>query len=374
MFSTFPNILMAFGALQGFFLVAILPRLKNANRNSNKVLSQLLVCVSLIQVFRLVGPYWPPTIPLGLRVFTDTLSYFFGPLIYLYIRKSLFSDTGITSKTFLYFIPGMLHIIYVFSLLRFSNEEFYARIVSGAFKPWWITNSIGISVVNLFFWWKSYISCKEAKELAKDTFSFDQKMTFLSVILYIVLFCFILWFCFLGHLFLGWNIPVITDTNMGWLVIPFTIYFIAYTVIVKQDVFLLPVRNFRTSYSLENNEVTAIREKIENIMADEKSYLDPDLTLTDLATLIDVNPTKLSRIINTSYQCNFYDFINSYRVREFIRQINKNTLRQHTLLAIAYDSGFKSKSTFNKSFKKVMQITPTLYIKNQLEDGKLQLN
>ncbi len=98
------------------------------------------------------------------------------------------------------------------------------------------------------------------------------------------------------------------------------------------------------------------------LMAEEGLYRRSDLSITDLAARLNVHPNYLSQVINQKEQKNFYDFVNSYRIEEFKRLIAVPTNRQFTLLSLAHDCGFSSKSSFNRVFKKVTGSTPSQYV------------
>jgi YesN/AraC family two-component response regulator len=97
-------------------------------------------------------------------------------------------------------------------------------------------------------------------------------------------------------------------------------------------------------------------------MENQKPHLEAELTLTDLAKQLNTNTSVLSKVINDGTGRNFNDFINSYRVQEVINKLKSGEQRRQTLLGIAYDCGFNSKATFNRSFKKVTGKTPKEYI------------
>ena len=93
-------------------------------------------------------------------------------------------------------------------------------------------------------------------------------------------------------------------------------------------------------------------------MADEQPWLEPELTLTELAHRLRTNPSVLSRVINSGCGQNFNDFVNSYRVEAF-KEAVKNPKNKHlSLLGIALDCGFNSKATFNRAFKKFTGLLP----------------
>ena len=93
----------------------------------------------------------------------------------------------------------------------------------------------------------------------------------------------------------------------------------------------------------------------------DKAFLDPALSLPDLAQKLQTNVHLLSRTINDGFDKNFRDFVNQYRVNTFIEKVNKEGYKNHTFLGIALDVGFNSKSSFNRSFKKITGKTPREY-------------
>ncbi|WP_210519352.1 helix-turn-helix domain-containing protein [Hymenobacter terricola] len=100
------------------------------------------------------------------------------------------------------------------------------------------------------------------------------------------------------------------------------------------------------------------REKLLRLMADEQPWLEPELTLAELAHRLHTNTSLLSRVINTGCGQNFNDFVNSYRVAEAERKLQNPRLAHYSLVGIALESGFNSKSTFNRVFKKLTGRTP----------------
>ena len=92
-------------------------------------------------------------------------------------------------------------------------------------------------------------------------------------------------------------------------------------------------------------------------------YLDPELSLKSLADTIELHPNMVSKIINDGLMQTFSDCINEYRVNAVIKQLNNNMNNKLTFLAIAFDCGFNSKTTFNRVFKKQIGLTPLQYQK-----------
>jgi AraC-like DNA-binding protein len=115
------------------------------------------------------------------------------------------------------------------------------------------------------------------------------------------------------------------------------------------------------------NQETAdqLHEKLIQLTIKEKIFTEPELTLTELAKLLDTHPNYLSQVINEREKKNFFDYINTLRIQEFIHVVSEPGNEKFTLLAIAFDCGFNSKSSFNKYFKKVTGLSPSEYLQRQ---------
>ena len=117
------------------------------------------------------------------------------------------------------------------------------------------------------------------------------------------------------------------------------------------------------SSKLSDEDSIQIHAQLLKILENEKPYLNPELTLAELAKLIPVHPNKLSEVINKYELKNFYDLINGYRIQEFLRKLNQPESKQYTFISLAYDCGFNSKASFNRNFKKYTGKTPSEYLK-----------
>ncbi|HOR45408.1 MAG TPA: helix-turn-helix domain-containing protein [Spirochaetota bacterium] len=106
-------------------------------------------------------------------------------------------------------------------------------------------------------------------------------------------------------------------------------------------------------------DVKEVVERLKDIMENEKLYLKNDLSLTKLSELLDLTPHQLSEILNKEMNLNFNIFINRYRIEEAKRILI--TDKYQTILHIALNSGFNSKTAFNKSFHSAVGLTPKEY-------------
>ena len=105
-------------------------------------------------------------------------------------------------------------------------------------------------------------------------------------------------------------------------------------------------------------ELAPWRAKLLRLMADEQPWLEPELTLTELAQRLRTHPALLSKVINAGCGQNFNDFVNTYRVAEARRKLADPRYGHYSLVGVALESGFNSKSTFNRVFKKLAGQAP----------------
>lgn len=105
------------------------------------------------------------------------------------------------------------------------------------------------------------------------------------------------------------------------------------------------------------------KQQLEALMAAKKPYLDPGLTIRSLAGILGIPSNHLSQLLSEGFDKNFSEFVNSYRLEAFKSKAADPSQQHLTLLALAYDSGFNSKTVFNTFFKKMMGKTPKAYWK-----------
>ncbi len=111
------------------------------------------------------------------------------------------------------------------------------------------------------------------------------------------------------------------------------------------------------------DELEQNRQRLEQVMSENLPYLDPNLTLRELAGMLGLPPNHLSQLLNEGFDKNFAEFINGYRLEAFKTKAADPALQHLTILGLAYESGFNSKTVFNTFFKKTMGMTPKAYWK-----------
>ncbi|MBW1298573.1 helix-turn-helix domain-containing protein [Aquimarina litoralis] len=135
----------------------------------------------------------------------------------------------------------------------------------------------------------------------------------------------------------------------------------------------IQTRNFSIEISKTNNirsftkkESNELKNALEKVLVTQKAFQRSDLSLRSLSEELAIHPNRLSKFINDYLQTNFTELVNSRRL-EYFQKIALLPENSHlTLLGLAYESGFNSKTVFNTYFKKVAGITPKQWLKNNI--------
>jgi AraC-like DNA-binding protein len=153
--------------------------------------------------------------------------------------------------------------------------------------------------------------------------------------------------------------PILQGNTLLLVILSITIllqfyYFWKYPEIMK-------VKNIQIPFEIANE----MKLRIELLMETKKPFKECDLNVAELAEILNTKPYILSKIINEHYKKNFRDFINDFRVQEFIKLAQSESYKNYTFLALAHEVGFNSKSTFNLAFKKTTQKSPREFLKDK---------
>lgn len=180
-------------------------------------------------------------------------------------------------------------------------------------------------------------------------------------------------------LLLFWIIEIIfyanfLDGKMSWIYWLGTFYLGFYAIQQKEIYPFAPQELAEIEAIIEEKPlITSIapsvdearKEQLLRLMESEKPYLDPELSLPKLAQLMQCSTHELSHLINQGFERNFYQFINTYRIEESKRLLQDQKLDHLNILAIGFEAGFNSKTTFNTTFKQMVGMSPVEFRKRE---------
>ncbi len=170
------------------------------------------------------------------------------------------------------------------------------------------------------------------------------------------------------------EISLLNDKNFNTyllLIIAFLFYFITFKLLTKENQ-ILPKKDsdkYKNS-SLNPKLIEQYKTEIVSAMQIDKMYLSNKLSIQEVSKKLNIPRQYISEVLNMHMNTNFQDFINQYRVEEFIHRLKNDQNNHYTLLAIATDVGFSSKSSFNATFKKIKGLTPTQFKKTLIKTNE----
>lgn len=300
-----------------------------------------------------------------------------GPMLYLYTLYSLRNDSKLRLVDYWHFAPLLLGYLSMFEFFFFYSAEEKRMVDHGEVDDFALSTAImliGFIVSGLTYSMLAYRLTWKHKRRIDENFSYEEgiNLDWLRYCIYGI-----------GIIFFTATVIIILREGLGFqfsfnadfifytLIILF-IFYIGYFGIRHQDMFTHntevvkadqpPQEKYKKS-GLREADIHSGHRKLLDFMATDKPYLDPKLTLSGLANQLEMSPNQLSQIINQQEAVNFHDFVNRFRVDEFIGRATSNN--SFSLLAHALDSGFNSKSSFNSIFKKHKGMTPSHFLKSE---------
>ncbi|MEO9869964.1 helix-turn-helix domain-containing protein [Ekhidna sp.] len=359
----FYYIFLLFGISQGLFLALAIPFSKNTNNPANKVLAIIILLATIMLAGRILYSALNDEWVIRLAGLVDTTLFLFGPLIYLYIIK-LSKGNFIFSKS--HYIPALLHLIYVGATFSFSLSElnqFYfngpLRLIIASIEGLGLVSLCTYIVLSFFHLRKTtssklFFGSKNSLTTKRYLFRF---LGIFSVLATIWLLSFTLSISGINLSFISYDI--------FWMITPVIFYIVGYFSLSSPEILRDSLKkSIANRKRLNPNEIQELRSKLKFLIEEEQVYLNSDLTLKDLSEQLNTSSNNLSWYLNHVHQKSFYDFINQTRINAFKEKIERKEHQKHTLLALAMDVGFNSKSTFNKAFKSLIGDTPSDYVKN----------
>jgi YesN/AraC family two-component response regulator len=124
------------------------------------------------------------------------------------------------------------------------------------------------------------------------------------------------------------------------------------------------------SIRIEEEKINEICQKISHLMETEKPYISMNFNLMAMSKKLDILPNILSMVINTKFNTNFPDFINTYRIKHALTLLAVFEERNLTIESVAYESGFNNRTSFYNSFKKQTGRLPLEYLRNRTYQDK----
>lgn len=342
---------------------------------------RLMAIFLLIMGFRLLvsiiqfGPEADLETLFPLIDFSGVLILLYSPLFYFYIKSFVQRDFRFEKKHLLHLLPLLLPVV--------------IRIIVGLFMPeegekWRLAFHLGIPppievrIVGAFillsysiYFFAGFRLLLRFRQFIRRTASFEDDsyvkwLVFLAFVLLMPVISMVLTGIFIGR---PVNIPypsygislMVSVITVLALVAPKVFKGLPEELKVEKEEELQPKRYESSSLSAGQKEL--LHKNLLKHITEQKPYLDQELTISQLATQLQVNSKYLSQVINEKQEQNFMDFINGHRIERARELLCSPVFEYYTIQAIAEEAGFKSKSAFYNAFKKVTGMTPVEFKK-----------
>ena len=370
----FLNQLVYFGFFQSLFLLFFYLSSPKNRKKINGYIAFLVLTLMIGLMGRVI--YISEIFGRNFRfiAFSELSTLFFGATIYLFTRSSLLNKR-FSYQELRHYIPGFFYIIFVlFIFILPSDEAIRARAKSGElFRT--ITIFIGVGLLfNISYWTMSCHLFLTFRKKLQDELSYKVKTRFFQNFLIAIGMCLLCWLTAYFVSIFGYELFERSARHSIWLGIAFIIFFIAYYGMKEPDLYkIAPIVNTKkyAQSKLSKADLDHLKTRLDQLMEEKKPYLNRKLLKADLAEMLGVNNPEIARLLNEKIGMNFFEYVNYYRIREFVELAKTDKAKNLTFFGIAQEAGFNSKTTFNKSFKKLMGVSPKEYFTGKIAEDSL---
>jgi AraC-like DNA-binding protein len=363
---------------QAAFLAPVVASLKGVNRRATRVLALVIFCFLPMIGEELVSAAGLDTrFPHAIGTST-TVDFLLAPLLWFYARSLMDPDRPFVKRDAIHFIPFALATLVMLPFLTLSGPEKLIAVRDSLPRSFHVVIAAKLVVAPAYL----TIIIRRLRQFVKqpdNPRARDPNVVWLLRAMIALAAMGIASVALVVLSSAGIRAPIDSDT-LGILFIGASIYVISSLLIrhplalVTNGGFtaLIAAPPFRRKYEtspLGDTQKQEYLDRLTTYMTRDKPHLDMSLDLEKLAESVRMRPSHLSQILNERLGMNFYEFVNSYRVREAQSRIGDPSQADKTLIAIAHESGFNSKASFNRAFKRLTGQTPSEYARSHRQDA-----
>lgn len=305
------------------------------------------------------------------------MQFLIGPLTYLYVRACTQKGFKMSALLCLHFLPFGFDLLYNIPFFIQGGEvkyAYYIRLITEGemLNPYYVIILKTIHAT-IYFALAARLVFQYKKHLSNTASSIDT--TFHRWVLFFLAILSMPVLGLMGFVFTEFQSYTVLIFLLSLFLFLIAVYV---ATLVKPELFhafphqmALPESSEEQKQKYENSKLQDRQkdkyvEKLQAYVVMKKPYQEPELTLSQLSEKTDIPAHYLSQVINEKLDCSFLDFINGYRVKDAQEKLVSPRYSHYTILAIAYEAGFNSKSTFYAVFKKQTSMTPSAFRKGAL--------
>ena len=366
--------------LQGYFFAFLLfRRYREKKQQRDLLLALFLVLQGFTCTAYIIGfmDWYDTYRTTKINYFLFDVSFVLGPVLYFYTRSLTESGFQLQKKNLWHLVPGLVVLAYqVFIFIYDAMQPGFDQVQNGVWleqvhfryvAPFQHELGRLSQVLYLAFSIQLYLQYRQQiQHFFSDIYQVELRWIRNFLVVYTALFV-------VGGIFEIINRDI---TELHWqenwwsrLAIAAVMLYIGVYGYITDWSRLVDIRfprAIRTASGASDEEASEIvgrwKDPLMQVMTSEKPYLNPNLTIADLAQQLGTSTNVLSQVINAGFDQNFNEFVNAYRVEAVKQHLQDGLPQQYSLLGIAQECGFNSKATFNRTFKKFAHKTPSEYM------------
>lgn len=347
------------GVVQGVLLTAALLTMRTGNRRATTTLAALVAVFTVMILGEVIHRFVPVEIGLWLTGININTELAIGPLFLLFVRSLFDPDrSGRTqrigdSRHFLPMLAGLVVWLIIVGAMNFGAVDLTEQEFHNVIAPYVVLKAIFLFTYLSLAYRELNASLADSRRLMAGRRPVELHwlrrwllgLGFVASLIYLTF--------FLGY----FGAPVPDSDNVGSLILALMIYLMSMLVLSRPWVLSLRPRQ------ADLERFAGDIERIEDLLENERRFLDPELTLGDLSGALGLSENRLSSVINDGMNTSFYELMAHYRLREFERLARDPQHRHRPVLELAYASGFNSKASFYRVFRQSHGTTPTAFRK-----------
>ena len=307
------------------------------------------------------------------------IPYLISPLLFIYVSSLVQGPRFSWVRQLIHFAPYMIMLFSILWHYWLPSDTYNIRVSNGYINvngelPFHVRHWASIMAFSAFIY---PVSClvkiyyhrstieNEFSDLKEKTLDWMKYWIIIEIVAVWISF----WIIVAGDydlLDIGFSFKVIAA------IIIMNVFVVGYFGVKQTNIFVdIPVDSNKEnviekygSSNLKSEDLDVLLTKLQAHMEKEKPYKNPSLNAGDVANSLGISKHQLSQTINQKTSKNFYEYVNQFRIDEFKNRVIKGEAEKMSILGVAFESGFNSKSTFNHIFKKLEGVTPSEYKKS----------
>ncbi len=371
------DLITIIGIISAFILLLLasfLFSVTSKNKISNKLFAVFLILFALdiTGFFSHLFFHNKPSIFNNLRFLSPSLQI---PVFYLYILSVCYSDFKLKKKHLWHLLPYIIINLLFFPRFYLADTSVKVELLENFRNSYeFIISHVFTHIQALLYLIASFSILLKAKKIFTENYSSGVIKTYNWLFQLLVSYSFLYGFAIVKNILKFSDFKELFKTSqiIIALIVLTTICWYVLKALKNPDLFKGVDSKITLAKNLirentPNKNIDSEIQVLNKYMAENEPYLNPSLTIRNLAVQMKIPMRDLSVLINQSLNKHFFDFVNEYRIKKAMDILKDSSNYKMTVLEILYEVGFNSKSSFNTAFKKHTQLTPTQFRKKELQ-------